>query len=319
MTAVKSSGGAWIGLLCNIWWNIWARECSKSRHIGSDRHVSKHVEEVERPESQSGVEHAVVIPVLVRTNRSLTQFERAVQSVRRILKDDEVLIVVDDGSPTQFQKPIQASCSWPKIILLRHCPNVGPASARNTAMDWCRANRSEIKTVCFLDADCVVPDANWCAAHRAQQKKLPGIACGRTISLNPERWVSIYHDVFGTLNGRMLEDENNLLYGTTCNMSIHFDALPDGFRFDQLFATPAFEDVEFCVRARKAGPTNSITFVSEAVVKHDYSTDVLGLIEQFWRYGQGHHRMLEVHPEYDTWLAVSSPMSNFSVKKKPSD
>mmetsp|Transcript_32523 Transcript_32523/g.127539 ORF Transcript_32523/g.127539 Transcript_32523/m.127539 type:complete len:345 (-) Transcript_32523:2806-3840(-) len=264
-------------------------------------------------------EHAMVVPVLVRTNGLLTQFERAVRSVHRILKDDEILIVVDDGSPTQFQKAIQASCSWPKIVLLRHCPNVGPASSRNTAMDWCRSNRSEIQTVCFLDADCVVPDANWSAAHRAQQKEVPGIVCGRTISLNPETWVSLYHDVFGTLNGRMFEDENNLLYGATCNMSIRFDALPDGFRFDPQFRTPAFEDVEFCVRARKTGLTKNITFLSGAVIKHDYSTDALGFIEQFWRYGQGHHRMLEAHPEYDAWFAASSPMSNFSMKKLPSD
>mmetsp|Transcript_32524 Transcript_32524/g.127557 ORF Transcript_32524/g.127557 Transcript_32524/m.127557 type:complete len:397 (-) Transcript_32524:179-1369(-) len=347
MTGVKSSGSGWIGLLRSVWWNVracgryrnvvgrldlvllilfqflltidysfgktWAGTCSKAGRIGCDGRLGKHVEEVDKPASLSGVEHAVVVPVLVRTNDSLTQFERAVRSVHRILKDDEILIVVDDGSPTQFQKAIQASCSWPKIVLLRHCPNVGPASSRNTAMDWCRSNRSEIQTVCFLDADCVVPDANWSAAHRAQQKEVPGIVCGRTISLNPETWVSLYHDVFGTLNGRMFEDENNLLYGATCNMSIRFDALPDGFRFDPQFRTPAFEDVEFCVRARKTGLTKNITFLSGAVIKHDYSTDALGFIEQFWRYGQGHHRMLEAHPEYDAWFAASSPMLNFSI------
>lgn len=164
--------------------NLGKLKTERDSKGASSTHLKESHRLFEKPELHKSFrsEHAVVVPVLVRTNGLLTQFERAVRSVHRILKDDEILIVVDDGSPTQFQKAIQASCSWPKIVLLRHCPNVGPASSRNTAMDWCRSNRSEIQTVCFLDADCVVPDANWSAAHRAQQKEVPGIDCGRTIS-----------------------------------------------------------------------------------------------------------------------------------------
>jgi len=54
-----------------------------------------------------------------------------------------------------------------------------------------------------------------------------------------------FHDVFGTLNGRMFTD-GSLLYGCTCNMSVSFTACP--LRFDEDFRTAAFEDVDFCYR-----------------------------------------------------------------------
>jgi hypothetical protein len=54
-----------------------------------------------------------------------------------------------------------------------------------------------------------------------------------------------FHDVFGTLNGRMFRD-GSLLYGCTCNLSVSLAAVP--LRIDESFLTAAFEDVDFCYR-----------------------------------------------------------------------
>ena len=84
----------------------------------------------------------------------------------------------------------------------------------------------------------------------------------------------------GTLNGRRLED-GSLLYGCTCNLSVNVAAAD--IAFDASFPAAAFEDVEFCVRARKRGI--SLTYAGDAVVSHDYTGGLWGLFRQFQRYG----------------------------------
>ena len=90
----------------------------------------------------------------------------------------------------------------------------------------------------------------------------------------------MYHDVCGALNGRRLAD-GSLLYGCTCNMSISL-AVVD-LTFDASFTAPVFEDVEFCVRARKNGI--SLVYQPAAVMMHHYDNALWGLYSQFRRYG----------------------------------
>lgn len=82
----------------------------------------------------------------------------------------------------------------------------------------------------------------------------------------------MYHDLYGTLNGRVAKD-GTLLYGCTCNLSI--DAREVGLSFDEDFRDAAFEDVDFCVRARKNGI--ALRFSSTATVRHHYTSSVTGL------------------------------------------
>lgn len=89
-----------------------------------------------------------------------------------------------------------------------------------------------------------------------------------------------YHDVCGTLNGRRLAD-GSLLYGCTCNLSVSL-AVVD-LTFDASFPAAAFEDVEFCVRARKRGV--SLVYTPMAVMMHNYDEGMWGLFCQFRRYG----------------------------------
>ena len=82
----------------------------------------------------------------------------------------------------------------------------------------------------------------------------------------------MFHDVCGTLNGRMFKD-GSLLYGCTCNLSIAVDLVP--LSFDESFRSASFEDVDFCVCACKRGIP--MTYNKDAVVRHHYDPGIMGL------------------------------------------
>ena len=82
----------------------------------------------------------------------------------------------------------------------------------------------------------------------------------------------LYHDVFGTLNGRSLPD-GSILYGCTCNLSIKLDEV--ALEFDESFPLAAFEDIELCIRARKQGI--QLNYEPAAIVEHVYDTSLQGL------------------------------------------
>ena len=82
----------------------------------------------------------------------------------------------------------------------------------------------------------------------------------------------MFHDVCGTLNGRMFKD-GSMLYGCTCNLSIALDLVP--LSFDESFRSASFEDVDFCVCARKRGIP--VTYNKDAIVRHHYDAGIMGL------------------------------------------
>lgn len=97
--------------------------------------------------------------------------------------------------------------------------------------------------------------------------------CSRhTLPLAVTCGADIFHDLHGTLNGRVTR-HTSMLYGCTCNLSITAAAVP--LDFDEAFRAAAFEDVEFCVRARKLG--TSIQYEREAVMRHHYNPGIWGL------------------------------------------
>ena len=74
-------------------------------------------------------------------------------------------------------------------------------------------------------------------------------------------------------------------------------------------APRARQDVEFCVRARKHNV--HLTYCAGAVVQHAFAPGANGLYKQFFRYGMFERHMCAKHPEYMSWLSVSSEISSF--------
>ncbi len=106
--------------------------------------------------------------------------------------------------------------------------------------------------------------------------------CRQTLILFSLFHAGLFHDISGTLNGRKLEEDGSILYGCTCNLSIDMATVP--LYFDTKFPDAAFEDVEFCVRARKMGIPMRVN--RNAIVYHNYQGGIGGLFRQFRRYGR---------------------------------
>ena len=78
-------------------------------------------------------------------------------------------------------------------------------------------------------------------------------------------------------------------------------------QFDPEFHAASFEDVEFCMRARKQG--HSLVCAPGALVQHGYDYGWAGLWRQFSRYGRHEDLMCSKHHEYLDWLHASSDIS----------
>jgi len=72
------------------------------------------------------------------------------------------------------------------------------------------------------------------------------------------------------------------------------------------------QDVEFCVRARKHDVP--LTFCAGAVVAHAFNPGLRGLFRQFLRYGLFERQMCARHPEYLSWLSITTEISSFDVR-----
>ena len=250
-----------------------------------------------------GIRNVAVIPAYVRNEKERNQLFEAVFSVSRQV---DAVLVVNDGSP--FPLP-QTLASNSHVINLNR--NSGPAVARNVGLDACQRIGS-VQNVLFLDADCVATES-W-ARHMTSRLSQTAVVAGITKSLsNGKDYVSLYHDVFGTLNGRLLPgDQDNLLYAPTCNLGINLplflNSSKSSIYFDPSFPSAAFEDVEFSLRLRKANI--SIVFEPKAVMQHDYDVSWKGFANQFKKYGKSEGLFLSRHPEYHSLASDSKIISS---------
>jgi glycosyltransferase involved in cell wall biosynthesis len=257
---------------------------------------------------------SIVIPALVRSDYELAQLKRAVQSAFNQILDANIealtVIVIDDGSPVHIKTCLdnRAQQASRRLIVHSLLQNRGPANARNVGIKLSQS--IGIDVVCLMDADCIAP-ANWASSMVSMQMKRPGIVCGKTRALQPIHLVSAYHDLFGTLNGRMGRD-GSLIYGCTCNMSFMLQLFAADFEFfDTTFPSAAYEDVEFCIRARNRGI--GLEYAPDAVIFHDYNLSVFGFFRQFRRYGREEFRMLTRHPDFMERLEGSKEIPSYFI------
>lgn len=220
-----------------------------------------------------------VIPAYVVSKEHAKILESA---VRILSLSNTSVLIVDDCSPFPFKVP-----SYSNAHVIRHRINLGPAAARNTGIHW--VIRTCAKSIAFTDSDCI-PTIDWASQHAKKQNETPGIWAGRTIA-NQKDTISLFHDRTGTLSPYVLDD--TVFYAPTCNLSISMKIASKLF-FDTTFPSAAFEDVEYCCRAREAGYT--IHTCSSAIVRHVYNNSLVGLAFQFWKYGRSYDLARRTHP-----------------------
>ena len=240
---------------------------------------------------------AVVLPVLIQTVHDVALLFKVLQHLSKQKRPADIIILVDDASPF----PIPSIVAHDKLALIQLRCNRGPATARNCGIALAKERGANV--ICFLDADCQ-PNSDWIATMERAQQEIPGIVCGKTLADASQTAVGLYHEVFGTLNGRMLKD-GSVLYGCTCNLSISVAGVD--LLFDTSYPAASFEDVEFCIRAKK----NRIrmTYYPHAVVHHHFEPGWFSLFRQFQRYGKFERQTALKHREYLPWLWSSHEIS----------
>ncbi|KAJ9111283.1 hypothetical protein QFC20_002574 [Naganishia adeliensis] len=228
---------------------------------------------------------------LQRVHQSLRKQSRRPDLV--VFVDDGTPMLRDrkDTSPTKKSSSLFDILSFARTSLPRLChdpyesletgiethvvrlpENRGPAAARNKGIDHAIAalgNDPGHTMIFLLGLDCVAPEdwiGNGVTAVLVRRPGLldgttpvePLLVGGLTFGTNPSSFYSFYHDLFGTLNPRIIRvpDPNTAqfqpLYTPTCNMVIlpgDADCRKKLPRFHEGFGEAAQEDVLFCLEA----------------------------------------------------------------------
>jgi GT2 family glycosyltransferase len=130
------------------------------------------------------------------------------------------------------------------------------------------------------------------------------ILSGSTFSAD-KHWFGTYHNINGTLNGRVFRQSERLLYGTTANLALT-DSVARIIHFNENFPIAAGEDIEFCFHANTKG--FAIKHVPSMTVFHNYgySNDFVDNLKRFRglfkKYGQGEKILLREIPQYYTYF-----------------
>ena len=235
---------------------------------------------------------SIVIPCFVKNNTDLENLKNLIQSINHQSVKANHIIIVDDCSPLKYNLAEE-------IIFKQVETNSGPAKARNIGKEIAKTLHSDV--VAFADTDCILQQ-DWVATiiREFQNNKGFNILSGNTIS-NDRHWFGTYHNLNGTLNGRIIKASDKLLYGTTANLAISA-AVNESILFNEGFTIAAGEDIEFCFRANQNG--FAIKHIPGMVVRHNFgytSNPVQSFrkfTNQFQKYGEGERILLKFIPEY---------------------
>lgn len=184
------------------------------------------------------------------------------------LEEDFEAVVIDDGSrlAADDDPQLDAFKNSPKVTFIRHKTNLGPSSARNTGLAWCREKGGEI--VILLDSDCEA-QPGFIKAHKRLHADHPDVVCiggaiqgqGEGIWANFDRLMSWFTSIPDSPQRLVGEP----LHLPTTNMSLKLQRLPSAHEvFDPAFKTG--EDVAFNKGLRKRG--DLILFSPEPLIVH---------------------------------------------------
>jgi glycosyltransferase involved in cell wall biosynthesis len=209
------------------------------------------------------ITYSIIIPTLGGSKRISTVLDSLCrQSVQ--LNQLEI-IIIDDGSPiSEFEKLNSVVSEYVELTikLIRSKKNYGPATARNLGID-----NATGEYYFFTDDDCELP-ADWIETHMSMYKKYPYISsvfgwytetAHGTISNIYKLWMSVRYAVL--FNSSVLSRSHfcsfysprlNFTPCNTANLSIHKKVI-ETVRFNEMFITPGYEDLEFGERIIRSG------------------------------------------------------------------
>jgi len=269
---------------------------------------------------------AIVVPVFMKTSVHVRQVVHLLEALSMQTYTPSLIVLADDCSPRAYRalydqivdryqsfEGNQAKLEIHVAVLPR---NRGPAAARQLGIQTVVDKSPDTQVICFTDSDCI-PDKNWVSQMMQAQTRAPAIYSGITSAIDNSAVVGLYHDIFGTLNGRCdksvcLTDTKpiQLLYGPTCNLSVP-TCVAMSLGFEETFSAASMEDVDFCLRAQKQGCP--VLLLNDARVLHDYVLSISGFCRQFYKYGLWEKMIVSRHPEYAHLLGNSMEIPSTST------
>lgn len=200
-------------------------------------------------------------------------------------------IVVDDGSSDDTAERI---AEVPIPVVLLHQPNRGPAAARN--LGWRTASSP---LILFLDDDVVLdPFALQRLVAEGDE------AAGTGAIIKPLGRTGV---VAGFMHEEALSDhrvvDGEVRYLVTCGAMFHRSALALAGGFDEAFPVAAGEDADLSMRLLDAGLR--LRVASDAIVFHEYRTNLRSLVRTYYRHGSVQPLLRERHADRDAQLRSS--------------
>jgi len=222
--------------------------------------------------------NVLIVPVYIKKIKEIAMLRKLVSLVENDPGIDHV-IIVDDCSPLKYDLHPYVKIGREQIKLRS---NRGPAHARNIGIE--RSFELGATNLFFTDHDCELMPGWGMAFENFLANNPYSIAGGITLSAG-NTILDRYHNINGTLNGRLVIGKDELLYAPSCNLAMRACVSMD-FRFDESFPNAAGEDVDFCLRARNM---YNIGLCREAVVHHNwgYRSTISGLpkfVQTFSKY-----------------------------------
>lgn len=214
--------------------------------------------------------------VIVTRNRKQTLLA-CVASVLRLQGQPAEVVVVDNGSTDGSAQALVET--FPLVRLVRLEENRGPAGGRNAGWRLIRA-RAGLEHVLFFDDDSV-PAADFLVRllEAAAANRRAGIVCGKGYTKCPSRtimsagvaanlWTGRIADIgAGELDKGQYDAPRELDACGGFGMLVRCDTLEALGGFDERFWPYGWEDIDFCLRARRAGC--HVLYVPRAVVYHE--------------------------------------------------
>lgn len=243
--------------------------------------------------------NVIIIPAYLREARDITMLRKLTLLAGNDLGIDHI-IIVDDCSPLKYDLH---PCLKIRGEQIRLHNNRGPAHARNVGME--RALKLGATNLFFTDHDCeLMPGWGKAFEYFLEKENYP-VAGGITRS-SGNTLLDLYHEMNGTLNGRLLPN-GELLYTPSCNLAMQA-CVAMNFRFDESFPDAAGEDVDFCFRVRRK---YRIGLCKNAIIDHNWGyKSTIGGIPQFIRmlkkYKAAHSLLRSKHGSMN-WKSESIP------------
>ena len=237
------------------------------------------------PHYVSSREISIVIPVK-DNHLGIARFLAELLRTHPPARYPREVIIVDNNSRPPLVIPPELLEGDLSVTLL-HCPQPGPASARNLGIQ-----HTHSEWILFSDSDCV-PSPTFLSGYFPAMNGSVGYA-GTVKAWGKDRW-SRYYESQEILTPLSAYDEEGTRwpeYLITANALVWKPALEKAGGFNETFETAAGEDIDLGFRLRAIG---SLSYAPTACVYHQFQTGLPSFISRFVRYGRGNKRISKLY------------------------